>query len=180
MKERKTTFKLYIQLTILDLNVHCENIQSFNPTTCISSKVRRIERATSSIFRKHLLPFKITESQLSVLFVLSKRDGLTQKQLSDFAHLEKSTINRNLARLLSSNCITRKDFPQIKLTETGRLFVENIIPIWNNAMIEIGEILSTEGIEALNIIDQKINKLNKHVVKYRLYRAFGSNDTNHP
>lgn len=118
--------------------------------------MRRLERATSSIFRKHLLPFDITESQLSVLFVLSKNDGLTQKQLSEFALLEKSTISRNLARLIKKDFITRQNFPLIQLTEKGKAFVESVIPAWETAMQEIKEILSADGENALNLLLNKI------------------------
>lgn len=132
------------------------NFASFNPSVCISAKVRRLERATSAIFRKHLLPLDITESQLSILFVLAKTGGLTQKQLADFAMLEKSTINRNLARLHTKDFITRQYFPMIQLTYTGKEFVVSVIPAWENAMQEIKNMLTTNGEDALNLLLLKI------------------------
>ncbi len=49
----------------------------------------RLNRATAYVFRKYLKPFNITDNQLSILFVLTYIDGLTQKQLSNITQLEK-------------------------------------------------------------------------------------------
>ena len=119
----------------------------------------RISRITANVFRKHLSPFNITGSQLSILFVLSKKDGLTQKQLSDFSQLEKSSLNRNLTRLLERNYLTRIDFPIIRITNEGKKIVEEIIPEWKKAMHEIEKILGNTGEEALDIVLNKL--LNK-------------------
>jgi DNA-binding MarR family transcriptional regulator len=133
------------------------NLANFNPSVCISAKVRRLERATSAIFRKHLLPFDITESQLSILFVLFKTGGLTQKQLANFAMLKKSTINRNIARLLTKDYLSRQNFPILQLTQKGKEFVQSVIPSWEIAMLEIKEMLTPKGEEALNFILSKTN-----------------------
>lgn len=133
-----------------------KNLENFNPRLCISGKVRRLHRLTSNIFRKHLKPFDVTESQLSILFVLTKRDGLKQKDICDFFHLEKSSLNRNLNRLFDKNMISKESFPIIKITDKGKAFVNDIVPEWQKAMKEIRALLKEDGEEALNHI---INKL---------------------
>mgnify|MGYP000029413234 CR=1 FL=1 len=135
-----------------------KNISLFNPRECISGKIMRINRITGNIFRTYLAPFKITDSQLSILFVLTKAGELTQKQLSDFIHIEKSTLNRNLNRLLDRNYITKQHFPLIEITFEGKVFVEKIIPEWEKAMTEIRSVLGNEGEEAINTIHQKLTK----------------------
>lgn len=137
-----------------------ENLPSFDPRTCISGKVMRLSRATANIFRKYLQPHGITDSQLSILFILSKSDGLTQKQLSDIAVLEKSTLSRNLKRLLDKQYVSRSDFPIISITEKGKQFVNDIIPEWQKAMNEIREILGEDGEDALNLLHSKLLKNN--------------------
>ncbi len=132
------------------------NLTSFNPQTCISGKVMRLSRITANVFRKYLKPYDITDSQLSILFILSKKGGLTQKQLSDIAILEKSTLNRNLKRLFDKNYVSRADFPIIQITEEGKTFVNTIIPEWEKAMREIRTIIETDGEDALNILYSKL------------------------
>lgn len=133
-----------------------ENLKCFNPAECISGKVMRLNRITANVFRKYLMPFDITDSQLSILFVLTKKGGLTQKQLSGIVQLEKSSLNRSLNRLFDKNYLSRTDFPTIQITHLGKSFVNNIIPEWKKAMDEISELLGEDGKTALNLLHKKL------------------------
>lgn len=133
-----------------------KNIEDFTPRECISGKIMRINRITANIFRKYLAPFKVTDSQLTLLFLLTKAGGLTQKELSDFIYLEKSSLNRNLKRLIEKELLTRKKFPVIKITHEGKLFVEQIIPEWKKAMAEIRIIIGDEGEQSVSILLKKL------------------------
>lgn len=135
-----------------------ENLHYFNPSECISGKVMRLNRITAKVFRKYLIPFNITNSQLSILFVLTKKGGLTQKQLSNIVQLEKSSLNRNLNRLYDKNYLSRTDFPRIQITHFGKSFVNNIIPEWRKAMDEISELLGEDGKTALDLVHTKLIK----------------------
>ncbi|NQY31457.1 MAG: MarR family transcriptional regulator [Flavobacteriaceae bacterium] len=127
-----------------------KNIEQFNPRECISGKIMRINRITANIFRKHLAPFKVTDSQLTLLFVLTKAGGLTQKQLSDFVYLEKSSLNRNLKRLVDKEYLSRNNFPIIEITHQGKIFVEEIIPEWEKAMTEIRAVIGEDGEQSIS------------------------------
>ena len=133
-----------------------EHIACFNPIACISGKVMKIGRVTSAIFRKHLNPFQVTNSQLSLLFILTKRGGVTQKQLAEITQLEKSSLNRNLTRLFEKGFLTKDSFPIIEITDEGKTFVNAVIPVWEKAMAEIRQILGDDGEEALSLV---LNKL---------------------
>lgn len=135
-----------------------ENLKYFNPSECISGKVMRLNRITANVFRKYLMPFHITDSQLNILFVLTKKGGLTQKQLSNIVQLEKSSLNRNLKRLFDKNYLSRTDFPTIQITHLGKSLVNNIIPEWQKAMVEISELLGEDGKTALNLVHNKLMK----------------------
>ncbi len=135
-----------------------ENLKCFNPSECISGKVMRLNRITAKVFRKYLMPFNITDSQLSILFVLTKKGGLTQKQLSNIVQLEKSSLNRNLKRLFDKNYLSRADFPTIQITHLGKSFVNDIIPEWKKAMDEISELLGKDGKTALNLVHTQLIK----------------------
>jgi len=133
-----------------------ENLECFDPSECISGKVMRLNRITANVFRKYLIPFNITGSQLSILFVLAKKGGLTQKQLSNIVQLEKSSLNRNLKRLFDKNYLSRTDFPTIQITHVGKSFVNDIIPEWKKAMDEISELLGEDGKTALNLVHKRL------------------------
>ena len=87
---------------------------------------------------------------------MSKKEKMTQKQLSEFAHLEKSSLNRNLTRLIDRKLLSRDEFPIIMITTDGKYFVENIIPIWEKAMCEIREAMGKEGEDALITLHNKL------------------------
>lgn len=135
-----------------------ENLKSFNPRECISGKMTRLNRITANIFRKYISPFGITNSQLTLLFILTKRENINQKQLSEIAILEKSSLNRNLKRLDASGLINKRNFPLFSISQKGKILVNQIIPEWRKAMIEIEEILGKEGKEALGIVTTKLLK----------------------
>ncbi|QCW98998.1 winged helix-turn-helix transcriptional regulator [Aggregatimonas sangjinii] len=135
-----------------------QNNGSYHPKECISSKVMRLNRIIANIFRKYLKPFGITNSQLSILFVLNYRNDLNQRKLSDLTILEKSSLNRNLTRLQQSDLISKAKFPYIRITEKGRQLVNNIIPEWEKAMAECNLLIEKEGINALNLLMDKVLK----------------------
>jgi len=131
------------------------NIESFDPRECLSGRISRIHRLTATIFRKYIAPFDVTNSQLTLLFILSKNAGLTQKQLSDIAKLEKSSLHRNLKRLLDQEYLNKSNFPKIEITERGKKLINAIIPEWEKAMAEIREVIGEDGESSINQIHQK-------------------------
>ncbi len=100
---------------------------TFNPKDCISGKMMRLNRLTANVFRKYLKPFNVTDSQLTLLFILSKKKNLSQKALSEIALLEKSSLNRNLRRLIEANLISNGNKSELNLTTKGKNLVEKII-----------------------------------------------------
>lgn len=147
---------LYIQLFVyLWMMSAFKNLESFNPHECLFGKISRINRITANIFRKHISPFGVSNSQASLLFIFAKFEGLTQKQLTDIAKLEKSSLHRNLKRLVDIDYVSRVDFPVIRITVKGKKLVNDIIPEWEKAMAEMRDLLGTEE-DAIASIHQKL------------------------
>lgn len=132
------------------------NLESCNPKSCISGQVMKCNRIIANVFRKYLSPFNITDSQLSMLFVISKINEVTQKNISEILYLEKSTVNRNLKRLKEKNYISLDQKVFISITEEGKVFLEQLIPEWNLAMKEIREVIGKEGENALNLLTKQL------------------------
>jgi len=133
-----------------------KNIESFDPRTCLSGRISRIHRLTANIFRKHIAPFGVTNSQLTLLFILSKNTVLNQKQLATIAKLEKSSLHRNLKRLIDKKYISLTDFPLLQLTDDGKKLVNSIIPEWEKAMAEIRGKIGVDGELSINHIHQNL------------------------
>ncbi|MEO1254272.1 MAG: MarR family winged helix-turn-helix transcriptional regulator [Bacteroidota bacterium] len=131
-------------------------LNATDPSTCLSGKVSRISRITANIFRKHIKPFGLSNSQMGLLLLLSKKNDLTQKDICDILYMEKSTLNRNLKRLFDNKCVTKIHFPEIRITENGKALLEQVIPAWKKAMVEVRNLLEEDGEEAVNTV---LNKL---------------------
>ena len=132
------------------------NIYNFNPSDCISGKVMKCNRIVANLFRKHLAQFNITDSQLSILFVLTKVKNSNQKKLSELLYLEKSSVNRNINRLLLQDRIEYTERKELMLTEQGKQLLNNVLPHWEKAMTEIKIILQEDGQNALNLLAEKL------------------------
>ncbi len=135
-----------------------DRLSSFNPSICISKKVKTIQRITANVFRKHLSAFNVTDSQLSILFVISKNPAISQSKICEILVLEKSSLSRNLQRLLSLSYIEKSADGKLSASAKGLEFVRSVIPAWEAAMAEIKTLLEDEGENALNIVLNKLNK----------------------
>lgn len=133
-------------------------IDHFNPSECISAKMMKCNRIVANVFRKHIMQFNITDSQMSIIFVISKAKNANQKRISELLYLEKSTVNRNIDRLLQKNIVVYTDNKELVLTESGKDLVNKIIPHWENAMAEVRDILHSEGENALNFLTRQLFK----------------------
>jgi len=135
---------------------HFPKLETCNPSICISGKIMKCNRIVSTVFRKHLKPFGITNSQLTTLFIITKSHKPSQKKISDMLYMDKSTVNRNLKRLINNGYVSKTAIHELQITTKGKSLLEDVIPHWELAMKEIKIILEQEGEAALNII---VNKL---------------------
>ena len=141
---------------IYQMKVEFPNLDACNPSICFSGRMMRMDRIVSKIFRKHLASFNLTNSQFSILFITSKKRVVTQQKLADMLYLEKSSVSRNMKRLLDAEFIRKTTTRQIEMTTKGKKLLEQLIPKWENAMQEVNEILGEEGQIAFNTLYTKI------------------------
>ncbi|MFT6716142.1 MAG: DNA-binding MarR family transcriptional regulator [Saprospiraceae bacterium] len=121
-----------------------KDVDNCNPSLCINGKISRAQRIVAGVFRKYLKEFGITSSQLSVLFVLSKRGKTSQNELVNILYLEKSSVSRNKRRLVSQGWVENEDL-NLMITKKGLVFLNKIIPSWDKAMEEIKLRLGNDG-----------------------------------
>lgn len=103
-----------------------------------------------------MAPFGVTNSQVSLLFILSKHAGLTQKKLAEIAQLEKSSLHRNLKNLVAAGYVKKTKFPIFEITVEGKKLVNDIIPEWKKAMAEIRDIIGVRGESSITEIHQQL------------------------
>jgi DNA-binding MarR family transcriptional regulator len=137
------------------------SFKTANPLDCVAGKLIMSLRTVSAIYRRHLKKHRLTMSQWSILQVLAYHGEMPQAMLGKMLKLDRSTITRDLKRLLKKGYLERSgaiNKKNVGLTELGVQFVENIIPDWQRATAEAGDLLGHDGMESLNIVLSKFFK----------------------
>jgi DNA-binding MarR family transcriptional regulator len=87
--------------------------------------------------------YKATPEGLGILFLLSRQDGLTQSQISEFLAKDKAAITRLLNALEKERLVKRVDDQQDRrvvrscLTPKGKAAIDEIIPAFQTFFTEI-------------------------------------------
>ncbi len=125
---------------------------------CIGNRLRRLSRIVDKQFRISLKEYDITESQLSILFVLRKLGKVEQGKIGEALVLERSTVSRNVKLLEKGGIVTRTlDYrPEIELTSKGNKLINALIPIWEGLM---DDLMGKLGVDGMDIIKSLENKL---------------------
>jgi DNA-binding MarR family transcriptional regulator len=106
--------------------------------TCLATRVRQLSRIVTRVYDDALRPLGITGSQYTLLAQLAARDGITAVEIGHDLDIEKSTLSRNLKRLLALGHIVM-DPPAgrrgrgLHLTPKGQAVLKDAFPIWQDA-----------------------------------------------
>ena len=74
--------------------------------TCLSTRIRQLNRIITRVYDDAMRPLGITASQFTLLTQLAQQDGITAVEIGHTLDIEKSTLSRNLKRLLKDGHIT--------------------------------------------------------------------------
>jgi DNA-binding MarR family transcriptional regulator len=117
------------------------NIVDIAETTaseCLATRVRQLSRIITRIYDDAMRPLGITTSQYTLLAQLASRDGITAVEIGHELDIEKSTLSRNLKRLLVLGHIIM-DPPAgrrgrgLHLTPKGQAVLKEAYPVWQTA-----------------------------------------------
>lgn len=135
-------------------------IEKMQPRSCLASKTILSMRIMNKIYKKHLKPHKITQSQLGIMMVMAHFKQLPQADLGRMMLLERSTVTRDLKRLVDSGYLQKEGVVNkldILITEKGLNYLESILPAWNEAMKEAEAILGEDGMMALDVVLSRLS-----------------------
>lgn len=133
--------------------------KEYQPAECISTRLHRLSRLVDDIYRKHLLEYGISESQMGILLFLSDSGPISQAALGKALHLQRSTVTRNLQRMVVAGQIDKSGSamrPQLSLTRKGKSLVRKILPAWNKAMNEVASLAGSSGMAAVGIMERRL------------------------
>jgi len=110
----------------------------------ISKLNAAIYRNTQSIINSKLTDLNIRSGQHDFFYVISKREGISQKELSEFLYVGKSTTAKAVKNLMENDYVKRvqdendKRIYRLYLTEKGK----KILPKIEAAFLEVVAIFS--------------------------------------
>lgn len=126
---------------------------------CASTRLHRLVRLVDDIYRKHLLRIGLSESQMTILLTLSHEGAMLQSALGKALHLQRSTVTRNLDRLVQNGIVEKKGpatRPEVHLTKKGKAVVKKVKPAWNAALKEVNALLGSSGSSAIGVLERRL------------------------
>jgi DNA-binding MarR family transcriptional regulator len=111
---------------------------------CVAMCVRQINRRVTRIYDAALRPYGLGAAQLNILtaLALAGSKGVRQRELARALDVEKSTLSRNLARMLENGWIDSEADPdvgaRIRLSPEGRRRMTRALPGWRAAQSRAG------------------------------------------
>jgi len=126
---------------------------------CVGARLRKLSRIADNYYKKRLLQFKITENQITILFILNEVVRIEQGKIGQLLFLERSTISRNIKLLEKRELLskTTEYRPIVELTDNGKEFVGKISPIWNEIMKELNDKIGDSGFDLINELEVKFD-----------------------
>ena len=140
------------------------DIAETTAATCLSTRVRQLSRIVTRIYDDALRPLNITTSQYTLLAQLASRDGITAVEIGYDLDIEKSTLSRNLKRMLNDGHIVM-DPPAgrrgrgLHLTPKGQAVLKDAYPIWQQCQARTSAVMGNDCRATLDHLLQQAEKL---------------------
>jgi DNA-binding MarR family transcriptional regulator len=118
--------------------------------SCLATRVRQLSRIVTRVYDDALRPLGITGSQFTLLTQLAQQDGITAVEIGGTLDIEKSTLSRNLKRLLALGHLTM-DPPAgrrgrgLHLTSKGMDVIQKAYPVWREAQSKSVGVMGPES-----------------------------------
>lgn len=141
-----------------------ETIAASTSESCIATRVRQLSRIVTRVYDDALRAHKITASQFTLLNQLAQTDGITAAEIGIDLDIEKSTLSRNLKRLLALGHIIM-DPPAgrrgrgLHLTPRGQGVSRDAFPVWQAAQRRATDVMGKESRITLDILLTQAEKL---------------------
>ena len=137
--------------------VSTPNFDRINPASCINAKLRKLHRLLNQVYQMKIAPFGLKGSMLSILFIIGKKENISQKELADMLVLDQSTMSRDLKKLSERNWIgfrVAEDarLKHLFLTIEGYELLEQVSPIWERLHNKVESLLGDFNVKHVDVL----------------------------
>lgn len=123
-------------------------------TSCLSVRLRLMNRMVGAIYDEALRPHGIKASQLNILVTVSAFGRATSRQLCQVLHMDPSTFSRAVMRLQKNNWLRVEPSGEgkilkVEVTPEGFKKIEDVYPDWQKAQARAAKTLGDSTTETL-------------------------------
>jgi DNA-binding MarR family transcriptional regulator len=140
---------LHIQLVTRDDQSAARSCAQHIARECLGSRARRLTRLISRHYDEALRPHGVTAAQFQLLVGIALAGSVQATALGRILDLEKSTLSRNLARMVAKGWVTSGR--ELELTAAGARLLRKGYPSWQSAQRQVEDRL---GGQAVPILDE--------------------------
>src|SRR4029077_15793987 len=124
------------------------SFQDINIKDCCFG-LRKVTRAVTQFYDRHLEPADIRATQFNLLITLSSSSGKTLTEMAEGLVMDRTTLTRNLKPLERAGFITTMKLADKRskgyvLTDRGRQAIEKGVPLWRTAQQHVVSKLGDE------------------------------------
>jgi DNA-binding MarR family transcriptional regulator len=123
--------------TIDDLPNHLTLIGA----TCLGRAARRTANLVTRAYNQHLAPVGLEVTQFSILCTIAMERAKSASELADLVGVERSTLARNLDRLITAGLVAvqKGDGRRLihRLTDKGVDTIAEALPLWRKAQDDL-------------------------------------------
>lgn len=125
-------------------------------------------RKLSNLLLQRLKPYDITPEQWSVLYQISRADGLIQKEIAELSGKDRPTTTRILDHLQEKGLVFKKMDDNdrrsflVSITDKGKSVIDKTTPIERQATEDVKQCMTEEEYEQLL---QLLLRINQHANK---------------
>jgi DNA-binding MarR family transcriptional regulator len=141
-----------------------ELIADATRTACLATRVRQLSRIITRVYDDAMRPLGITASQFTLLTQLANQDSITAVEIGFTLDIEKSTLSRNLKRLLALGLLVM-DPPAgrrgrgLHLTAKGQEVIKLAFPVWQDAQRKASAVMGSDSRATLDTLLNQAEKL---------------------
>lgn len=122
--------------------------------SCLGFRLRLLDRVVARLYDEELRELGMRRTQLDLLAALQRFGPASPAQLIRVLGLEKSSLSRNLRRLITRELVSEsrgsdRRRHMLALTEDGHRHLVAALPAWRRAQERVHELLGDESGEAV-------------------------------
>lgn len=118
---------------------------------CLASRARRLERVLTRIYDGAVRGQGVTAAQVTMLVAIELGGPTNAAWVGRRLEIEKSTVSRNLARLVAAGLVDDTD--GLRVTTRGAAMIRTCYPLWKRAQKQAEALLGPSAAKLLSSIE---------------------------